>query len=74
MDLHRVNCAGQGCVERWGCRRYRIRLPEDGQRVSAERLVYPWASFDLERLWFGSCQAFVKFRESRGASENLKNF
>jgi hypothetical protein len=62
MD-HRVNCAGQGCGERDGCRRFRLRLPREGQTaVPSERLIFDWASFDLEKK-SGECPVFVKFRE-----------
>lgn len=64
VDLHRINCAGQGCEEREGCRRYRMRLPEQGQKaVQFERLRYQWASFDVERAVFGDCPQFVRFRD-----------
>lgn len=40
-----TNCAGQGCPERDGCRRYEVRLRTEHEPDNGFR----WASFDLER-------------------------
>jgi hypothetical protein len=58
----RLNCAGQGCEAREGCRRFRIRLPRLGQ-VELKHRLYDWASFDLEALQLGECRSFVAYRE-----------
>jgi hypothetical protein len=58
----RLNCAGQGCEAREGCRRFRIRLPRLGQ-VEVKHRLYDWASFDLEALQLGECRSFVAYRE-----------
>ena len=39
--IAKTQCAGQNCNERDGCARYEQRTPGS-----------PWASFDLERVWF----------------------
>lgn len=57
--LSRVNCAGQGCSDREECRRYKLTLPLDPK---AKEPAFEWASFDLERLLFLDCPAFVRFR------------
>jgi hypothetical protein len=62
MEQARVNCAGQGCEAREGCRRFRIRLPRLGQ-VELKHRLYDWASFDLEALLQGECRSFVAYRE-----------
>ena len=61
-DLSRVNCAGQGCPERDDCKRYRLRLATELNGVAAAERPFVWGSFDLERLWFGDCPAFVRFK------------
>lgn len=58
--LSRLNCAGQGCQDRDSCRRYRIVLGERNE--ASNRVVGEWASFDIERLVFGDCRAFVVYR------------
>jgi hypothetical protein len=52
----KVNCAGQGCPERDGCRRFVLRLPTGGHKQ------FDWASFDIERMFFGDCLSFVEFK------------
>ena len=61
-DLNRVNCSGQGCLERDDCKRYRLRLWTDVEGVAAADRPFVWASFDLERLVFGDCPSFVRFK------------
>lgn len=60
--LARLNCAGHGCDERVGCRRYEARVPsgrvESPSGYEAEH--YTWGSFDVERLLLGSCASFVR--------------
>jgi hypothetical protein len=55
-----LNCAGQDCQERDGCRRFvvRVNVPD----CSRENPYGAWASFDLERRAFGDCKQFVKYR------------
>ena len=55
----RHNCAGQGCEVRDECKRYRLRL---ASQVRSEEPVFDWASFDLERVLFGDCPSFVRFK------------
>lgn len=58
----KTNCAGQYCDEREGCRRYGAMIA-DGIKVVNERQlpVFAWASFDLERAFFGGeCPHFIR--------------
>lgn len=60
--IARLNCAGAGCDERDGCRRYEARVAS-GRNVSAsgyEWKTYTWASFDVERRIKGTCSSFVR--------------
>ena len=61
-DLAKVNCAGRGCPEREGCRRYETRIAT-GKLVAKngyEFKTYSWASFDVERAAMGDCAARIK--------------
>jgi hypothetical protein len=60
VELGRLNCAGVGCADREGCRRYRIRLPRLGE---VEHKIFDWASFDVERELKGDCVSLIKYRE-----------
>lgn len=60
----RVNCAGQGCPDRDGCRRYRLRLPEVVAGPRPQVPIFAWASWDIERDRVGECESKVKFREA----------
>jgi len=70
MSKERLNCAGQGCEERDECRRYRIRLARivsEAHRIVGvpyDEKVFDWASFDIERIWFGECKSLIQYRES----------
>lgn len=58
----KLNCAGRGCPEREGCRRFETRISV-GKRVAAngyELKTYTWASFDVERARFGDCPARIR--------------
>jgi hypothetical protein len=64
--LGKANCAGQGCPERRGCRRYQVRILGPS-RAPWEHRYGLWVSADLERQKLGSCALFVKWRpESKG--------
>ena len=58
-----LNCAGQSCPERDGCKRYEHRqsssFVEDGEKKIP---VFEWASYDLERLLDGTCPARIAVR------------
>lgn len=62
QNLSRLNCAGQGCEARSGCRRYQIRLPR--KAIAGEVKVFDWASFDVEQKRLGECKALIVFREA----------
>lgn len=66
-SLAKLNCAGQGCPERGGCRRYVLRIPDRKERGQGglERPVFEWGSFDVERELTGRCDSLVVLR--RGA-------
>jgi hypothetical protein len=66
----KLNCAGQGCPERAGCRRYELRLAERYEEVHGYKIPrFDWASFDLERAASGSCENRVRMYEAkRGAA------
>lgn len=51
-QFSKANCAGQGCPERKFCRRYAVRIGEVGRQQ--------WASFDIERGFFGDCMSFAR--------------
>lgn len=60
----KLNCAGQGCPERDGCRRYEIRIAEGHLEVGGVRVQqFGWASFDLEREAFGGCFSRIRVHE-----------
>ena len=54
----KLNCGGQGCPERDGCRRFVLRLPTAFDKGPK----FDWGSFDIERLFFGDCHSFVEYR------------
>lgn len=56
-QLARSNCAGRGCAERDGCRRYRVRIGD----YARSEAVY-WISADIERVVYGSCAVFMQYR------------
>lgn len=64
--MFRANCAGQGCADRDGCRRYVLRLANGKQRGrdGEEHPVFAWVSWDLERVVRpgGDCAGFVRMR------------
>jgi hypothetical protein len=62
-QLTKLNCAGSGCEEREGCRRYRVRIGEDWRRWTGR-----WGSFDVERGRYGTCEAFVRWIRTPGVS------
>ena len=49
-------CAGQGCPERDGCRRFEWRIPD---KVTIHGPVCAWASLDIERQRNGECEARI---------------
>lgn len=52
----KLNCAGQGCPERQGCRRYEVGIVGHKEIVQGKEVaVLDWASFDIERQRFGDC-------------------
>jgi hypothetical protein len=60
--LAKLNCAGVGCPERDGCRRYETRIAV-GKRVAKngfEYKTYTWASFDVERELMGDCPSRIR--------------
>lgn len=60
--LAKLNCAGVGCPERDGCRRYETRISV-GKLVAKngfEYKTYAWASFDVERELMGDCPSRVR--------------
>jgi len=60
----KTNCAGQGCPERDGCRRYEVRIPDRIEIVKSHHIPrMEWASFDLERRWTGECQHRIALHE-----------
>jgi hypothetical protein len=58
-SVSKLNCAGQGCDERVGCRRYEVLVPSSKELDASgkERLMYSWGSFDIERKLFRACSA-----------------
>jgi len=58
-----LNCAGQHCPERDGCKRYEHRQSSsfiaDGEKKIP---VFEWASYDIERMALDSCQARIALR------------
>ena len=63
-EFSKANCAGQGCEDREGCRRFRVRIV--GPSGEWERQFGQWISADLERAEMpGSCPYFVRYREDR---------
>lgn len=59
----KANCAGQGCVQRETCRRYKVAIPDGKRWVAGQEVpIVNWASFDIEAAHFGSCESFVRFR------------
>lgn len=61
-----LNCAGQGCPERDGCKRYEHRQSSsfiaDGEKKIP---VFEWASYDVERALFDSCAARIAVRNKQ---------
>ncbi len=57
MVSPKINCTGQGCDERDGCRRY-ASMTQDGKSIvgGKEHPIFNWASFDIERQRFGDCK------------------
>lgn len=58
-----LNCAGQQCPERDGCKRYEHRqsssfIEDEGKKIPQ----FAWASYDIERLAFDSCAARIQVR------------
>lgn len=67
-DLRRANCAGQGCEEREGCKRYRVRaLAPRVEREDEKSAPWTWVSADVERGLLGSCALRVEFDARRYA-------
>ena len=64
--LAKLNCAGAGCADRDGCRRYvdRIATGKQVAKNGYEFKTYAWASFDVERRVIGGreCPAFIRAR------------
>ena len=73
MSVGKLNCAGQDCPEREGCRRFEVRVPDryekgaDGLKVS----LFEWGGFDIERKRFGGCasRAVIVYDRSTQRSE-----
>lgn len=70
--LGRMNCAGGGCSERVGCRRFddpRMVLEVVKGADGTKRPVHVWGSFDVERKRFGNCvvRVVTQERERRAA-------
>lgn len=64
LETGRMNCAGQGCRDREGCRRYRVMIHARG--ADREHPHGAWGSFDVEkRRMGGDCPAFVQYRGNR---------
>lgn len=59
---YETNCAGQGCPDSDGCRRFQMRMATKETR-GTESPAFEWASFDLERSTLGDCPNFVRFHE-----------
>jgi hypothetical protein len=65
--LAKLNCAGRGCPDRGGCRRYEARIAS-GKAVAPngyEYKTFEWASFDVERARYGDCPAYVRAVKAR---------
>ena len=61
MNISRHNCAGQGCPERDGCKRFEERrIARFARTPHGPEPVYEWASFDIERLKFGDCRVRIE--------------
>lgn len=60
VEWSKANCAGFGCEDRAGCRRYQVRIGEEWRRGTGL-----WASFDVERLLMGECKSFVRWHGDR---------
>ena len=58
-----LNCAGQSCPEREGCKRYEHRQSSSFVANGDKKIpVFEWASYDIERMAFDSCQARIALR------------
>ncbi len=68
MDA-KTNCAGSGCPERTGCRRYEARVIAHYVVRGEVRIpVLAWASLDIERAAYGSCPARIPVHQHRRAA------
>lgn len=60
----KLNCSGQECLERDGCRRYEIRIADGHDLVGLVKVPrINWASFDVERVLRGSCENRIRMHE-----------
>lgn len=59
-NVSKANCAGQGCPERDGCRRFQVRIVEPARGEWIYQ-VGQWISADIERLMDGKCPHFVRW-------------
>lgn len=63
MSVAKLNCAGQQCPERDGCRRFEVRIPDGTIKIRGKDFAtFAWASFDIERQHFGNCASLVPYR------------
>lgn len=62
-NVLKANCAGQGCPDRDGCRRFQARIGEEWHQSTGR-----WISADLEREVFGECASFVRWHGERKAA------